>query len=197
MTSNDDRDLEQWAADWQAAPADIESAEQIRHYVKKRTGLLFSFVVADFVITGIALPVLAYIGLTSESQIERMAMWSLASITVATVAFGWWNWRGVLRSQATSTAEYIAISAERIRRMRMAWRLAWIILAAEIAVFSIWIADMLYWRREPHAHAGLFAWGWLTFWTLGFVVFLVLFGRWMRRDAERFEALKRELEDRS
>jgi hypothetical protein len=194
MTGNDDLELKKWTADWQAAPPDAESAEQIRHYVKKRGGFIFSMMVADFVIGGIALPVLAYIGIMSESEIERMAMGSLASITIAAVGFGWWNWRGVLRSQATSVAEYIAISAERLRRIRLAWRIAWFVLVAQVVVFSIWIADMLYWRPEPHPQAERFAWGWLTFWTLGFAVFLIWFGRWIRRDAARFEALKRELE---
>ena len=40
---------------------DVESAEQIRHYVKRRTGLFWSFAVADFVIGGLALPVLLYL----------------------------------------------------------------------------------------------------------------------------------------
>jgi hypothetical protein len=197
MTPNDDRDLKKWAADWQAAPYDVETAEQIRHYVKKRGGLIWSFMVADFVIGGIALPVLIAIGWLSESRVERMAMLSLASITIATVGFGWWNWRGTLRASATSITEYVAISAERIRRMRLAWRVAWVVLAAQVILFSIWIWDMLYARPVPHLDAERFAWGWLGFWTLGFVVFLIFFGRWIRRDAARFEALKRELEDRS
>ncbi len=49
MTSPDDRDLKQWASDWQAAPNDQESAEQIRHYVNQRTGFFWSLAVADFV----------------------------------------------------------------------------------------------------------------------------------------------------
>lgn len=195
MTRNDDQDLKEWAADWQAAPPDPESAERIRHYVKKRTGLIWWWVAADLVIGGIVLPILGYIGWMSESYIERMAMGTLASITVAAIAFGWWNWRGVLRSSATSITEYIAISAERIRRIRLAWRMAWLVLAAQVIVFSIWIWDMIYSGAKPHSPgAELFAWSWLGLWTVAAVVFLIVSGRWLRRDTARFEALRRELE---
>lgn len=131
MTGND-RELKEWAADWQAAEPSPESAEQIRHYVKRRSRLLWSWAVADFVIGGIALPILAYMGLTTTVEVERWAMIGLASITVATVCFGWWNWRGVLRSSASSVAEYVAISAERLRRMRLAWRIGWIVLGGRL-----------------------------------------------------------------
>lgn len=197
MTPNDDLELRKWAADWQAAEPNVESAEQIRHYVKKRTGLIWSFLVADFVIGGIALPILAYLAAMSESDVERFAMLSLGSITVAAIGFGWWNWRGVLRSSATSVTEYIAISAERIRRIRMAWRIGWVVLAGQVIVFSAWLWDMFSDSARPHwPGAERFAWTWLGGFTLLAIVGLVYFGRWIRRDAERFEALRRELEDR-
>lgn len=194
MTSPDDLDLEKWARDWQAAPYDIESAEQIRHYVSQRTGLFWSFAVADFVIGGLTLPVLVYLGAYSEEIAERFAMIGLASITVAAVMFGWWNRRGVLLSSATTIAEYVAISSERLRRMRMAWRIGWIVLAAEIVAFSIWIWSRLYSGPvPPPAGAERFAWLWLGGFTLAAIVGLVWFGRWINRDAARFEQLKREL----
>jgi hypothetical protein len=195
MSTNNDADLKQWAADWQAAPYSVESAEQIRHYVKQRTGLFWSFAVADFVVGGIALPFLVYLGLSSPRQTEQMAMLSLASITIATVVFGWWNRRGVLRSSATTIAEYIAISGERLRRMRMALRIGWIVLIAELIVFSIWISDRLYSGTRTVAPGEIrFAWSWLAGFTLLAAFGLIKFGRWLNRDAERFAALKQELE---
>ena len=195
MTKEHDQDLKSWAADWTAAPYDTESAEQIRHYVKRRSGLFWSFAVADFVIGGIALPVLVYLGVASRSDVERMAMLGLASITVAAVMFGWWNRRGVLRSSATTIADYVAISAERLRRMRMACRIGWAVLAGEVIFFAIWIWARLYsGTRAVGANEERFAWSWLTLFTLLAAVGLVKFGRWIRRDTERFETLKRELE---
>ena len=193
MTSKQPVDLKEWVGDWQAAPYDAESAEQIRHYVKRRTGILWSFAVADFVIGGIALPVLVYLGLSTTEQTERMAMAGLASITIAAVMFGWWNRRGVLRSSATSIAEYVAISAERLRRMRMAWRIGWVVLIAEVIAFTIWIWNRLYSGSEAPAGAERFAWSWLGGFTLAAIAGLVYFGRWLNRDEARFEALRREL----
>jgi hypothetical protein len=195
MTPNHDVDLKDLAGDWQAAPYDQASAEQIRRYVAKRTGLLWSFAVADVVIGAIALPVLVYIATTTERDAERLAMAGLASITVAAIVFGWWNRRGVWRASATSVADYVAISVERLRRMRMAWRIAWVVLAAEAIVFTYWIRDLLYFNDAPPAvDAERFAWGWLGGFTLAAVVYLVWFGRWLNRDEARFEALRRDLE---
>lgn len=196
MTSNNDRDLKEWAADWQAAQPSQESTEQIHHYVKRRSGLIFSWAVAEFVIGGIALPILAYIAWATPFEVERMAMIGLAFITVAAVCFGWWNWRGVLRSSASTVAEYVAISAERLRRMRLAWRIGWIVLAGQVALFTIWIWDRLYSGTRPHyAWTERFAWAWLIVMTMAAVVGLIYFGRWIHHDAQRFEALRRELEN--
>jgi hypothetical protein len=195
MNANDDRELSEWAADWQAAEPDLESSEQIRHYVKRHGRLVRSWMVTDFVIGIIALPILAYLGWVTESDIERTAMIALASITVAAVGFGWWNWRSVLRSSATSVSDYVAISGERLRRMRLAWRLGWIILAAQVIVFIIWIWDHLYsGARPPSPDAERFAWTWLGGMTLAAIGGLLWFGRWIRRDTERFEALRKEFD---
>jgi hypothetical protein len=195
MTANDDRDLKEWAGDWQAAPYNEESAEQIRHYVQRRSGLLWSFAVVDFVIAGVALPVLVYLGVSTEQDTERLAMISLISITIAAVMFGWWNRRGVLRSSATTIAEYVAISAERLRRMRMAWRIGWVVLVAEMIVFTIWTWNRLYsGPLAPDAGIERFAWLWLAGFGIAAVIGLLYFGRWLKRDAGRFDALRRELE---
>jgi hypothetical protein len=195
MTNQHDQDLKSWAADWKAAPYDIESAEQIRHYVKRRSGLFWSFAVADFVIGGLALPVLLYLGIATDSDVERLAMMALASITIAAVMFGWWNRRGVLRSSATTIAEYVAISAERLRRMQMACRIGWLVLAGEVIFFVIWIWDRLYsGARVVSPGEERFAWSWLALFALLAAAGLVRFGRWLKRDAERFESLKAELE---
>jgi hypothetical protein len=196
MTVHEDRDFREWQQQWQTAiPRDISTEEQIRHYVKRRTGMLWSWIVGEFIIAGIALPILAYMGWASTVEIERFAMWALAVMTVATIMFSWWNWRGVLRSSANSVAEYVAISAERLRRMRLAWRVAWMVLIGEVVLFTIWIWDHLYSGAQPHdAGAERFAWSWLAAFSGAFAIYLVFLGRWIKRDAERFERLRRELD---
>jgi hypothetical protein len=193
MTTKDDLELKQWAADWQAAPGDPASADKIRQYVARRGRLFWSFAAADLVVGGIALPVLVYRALVSRTSVERVAMLGLALITVLAVMFGWLNRRGVLRSSATTIADYVAISAERLRRMRMAWRVSWLVLAAEVVVLSIWVWDRTHSSTLPIAAAYQpLAWGWLGGFTLAAAFALIKFGRWLSRDAERFEALKRE-----
>lgn len=198
MSGHDDREFQQWTRDWQeGAPRHEATAEEIRHYVAKRTGLLWSILAADFVIGGLALPVLAYLAWVSDAYVERAAMIGLAAITIAAVGFGWWNWLGVLRASAATTAEYLALSAERLRRMRMAWRIGWPVLAGQVVLFTIWIWDHLYSGALPHDAADeRFAWGWLAGFSLAAAAGLVWFGRWITRDAARFDALRRELEDR-
>lgn len=198
MTAPDEHpDFAQWSQDWQAGgEADIERQEQIRHYVARRSGFVFSLIVVDFVVGGIALPVLLYLGVMTNDDAQRYAMLGLASMTVGVLGFGWWNWRGVLRASATSVSDYIAISAERLRRMRMAWRVAWMVLVTEVIVFSLWIWNRLYGGPVPaSAAAERFAWLWLAGVSAAAAIGLIFFGRWLSRDAARFEALRRELED--
>jgi hypothetical protein len=188
-------DLQAWTADWQAALDNQASAEQIRRYVSKRSGLFWSFAVADCVVGGLALPVLVYLGVTTNSDIERLAMLSLASITIAAVIFGWWNRRGVLRSSATTIAEYVAISAERLRRMRTAARIGWLVLVAEVVFFSIWIWDRVNsGARSVTRGEEIFAWSWLALFTVIGAAGLIAFGRWLDRDAARFAGMRAELE---
>jgi hypothetical protein len=196
MSRQDDRDLQQWQQDWQAGqPHGITTEEQIRQYVKRRGGLIRSFVVGDFVIGGIALPVLAYLGLYAHSDVDRIAMFSLGYMTIAVVGFSWWNWRGVLRASAATTAEYVAISAERLRRMRLAWRVALAVLFAEVVILTPWTWSHLYSGARAHGRcAEVFAWAWLSGVTLAAVVALAWCRRWLNRDAERFAELRRELE---
>jgi hypothetical protein len=185
-----------WARDWQAgAPATDASAERIRKYVKRRGVVVRSLRAADFVVGAIALPVLIYFAWIADDSVGRVAMIGLAAITVAAMGLSWWNWRGTATRAATTTAEYVAISAERLRRLRRGLSIAWIVLAAEVAVFTVWIWNRLYTGESaPDAQVAQFSWAWLAGFTFVAVVSLLWFGRWMARDAERFEALRQELE---
>jgi hypothetical protein len=197
MTTPDEhRKFAEWARDWQAdAPHQATTAGEIRRYVKRRSGLMWSFVITDCVIVSIALPILVYSAVVARDQVEQLTMSSLALITIATAVFSWWNWRGVLRASSSSVADYIEVSRERIRRMRFAARVAWIVLIAELIVFSIWIRNRLYFSGVPTSKSEeFFAWAWLIGFALAFIAGLIAVGRWQARDAVRFEALRQELE---
>ena len=195
-TGNEHRGFEQWAEDWQAdAPRQAGSADDIRRYVKRRATVMWSLVVADCMIVGIALPILIYLALTARNEVERLTMSSLALMTIATAAFSWWNWQGVLRASASSVTDYIEISVERIKRMRLATRAGWIVLTAELVIFTIWVRDRLYSGDAPRSqNEEFFAWTWLIVIAMAFIAGLIAFGRWQARDTLRFEALRKELE---
>lgn len=195
---HNDPNFDKWAQDWQAGIPKQHgdgSAERIRRYFRQRSGTMRSFMVADFAIGAVALPVLGYFAWIADNDIERASMSGLMAITVATIAFGSWNWRGVLKASATTTSDYVALSAERLRRLRLACRIAWVVMLAQVMVFTIWIWNRLYsGAAPPQAWAERFSWGWLAGFTVVAIVSLVWFGRWIARDARRFEALRRELD---
>jgi hypothetical protein len=197
MTSHDqDADFARWSREWQAAtPRQGASAEEIRRYVHRRGWLMKSFFVADIVIVAIALPVVAYFAWQANSGIERAAMISLAIVTIAAACFGWWNWRGVWRSTAAATTEFIAIAAARSQRMRVAIRAAWILFGVEMAIFTVWVWARLYGGgRRPEPAEERFAWLWLAGFAIAFALSLARFSRWLRRDSAKFAALRMELE---
>lgn len=190
---DNDPELKAWASDWQAGDAG-DPGDAIRHYAQGRRSFMWAWVLSELTVGAIALPVLAYLGLMATDLVERWAMWLLTLVTVAAMGVGWWNWRGSLLASAKTTAEYVAVSTERLRRMRQAWRLGWGVLVAEVAVFSVWIWNMLYASAREHTlFAERFAWGWLVFMSLAAVGFLWWMDRLIRRDEEKFAELKREL----
>jgi hypothetical protein len=191
---DNDPELKEWTSDWQAGEPE-SSADALRLYAQGRRGFMWTWVMIELTIGGIAVPLLGYMGWMATDQVERWAMYLLVLITVAAMCTGWWNWRGSLLASARTTAEYVAVSTERLRRMRQAWRIGWVMLAAQTAVFSVWIWNLLYaGPAAPTLFSERFAWAWLAFMSLSAVAFLMWMDRWIRRDEEKFASLKRELD---
>lgn len=192
---DNDPELKAWTSDWQTGGSAEDSAEAIRLYAQGRGRFMWRWMLAELSVGIIALPLLAYMTWNASDAVERWAMALLAAITVAAMAVGWWNWRGSLLAAAHTTAEFVMVSAERLRRMRQAWRIGWIVLIAQVVVFSVWIWNMLYSGARDHtAFAEQFSWGWLAFMSLAAAAFLLRMDRWVRRDEEKFAELKRELQ---
>jgi hypothetical protein len=196
MTAPDSHpDFAKWAQTWQDDTHTPAAAELIRDYVRRRGRLLRLLRFIDVAVGVVALPVVAYLAWVADSDVERMSMIGLASIVIAAAAFGWWNWSAALSAAASTTTDYVAVSAGHLRRMRLAWLLGWAVLAAEVVVFIIWIRNRLYATGGPvDPDVERFAWLWLTGFTMVAAVSLLWFGRWLSRDAARFERLRRELE---
>jgi hypothetical protein len=189
-----DPELRQWTSDWQAGEEPDASTDAIRLYAQGRRGFMWAWMLSELTVGAIALPLLVYMGWMAVDQVERWSMFLLALITIAAMCAGWWNWRGSLLASAKTTAEYVAVSAERLRRMRQAWRIGWVVLAAQVAVFSVWIWNMLYaGTRDYTPFAERFSWVWLAFMSLSAVGFLLWIDRVIRRDEQKFAELKREL----
>lgn len=192
---DNDPELREWTSDWQAGDDREGPGDAIRVYAHGRRRFMWKWALSEAAVGIIALPLLAYQGWTSTDAVERWSMGLLALIVVAAMGVGWWNWRGSLLASARTTADYLAVSAERLRRMRQAWRLGWVVLVAEVAVFSVWIWNMLYAGGRDHSPlAERFSWGWLAFMSIMAVAFLWRMDRWIRKDEEKFESLRRELD---
>jgi len=192
---DNDSELKAWASDWQAGHEQAPPDEALRHFTRRRGNFLVAWMISEFVIGGVALPLLAYMGWAASNAVERFTMTGLASLTFGLMWFGVWNWTGVIDSTALTTAEFVALSVRRIHHMRQALQIGWGLLAIEVTLFSIWIWNLLYGGGRTHTEAAeRFAWGWLAGVTAIAVVVLIAGGRWIARDAARFEALKRELD---
>lgn len=192
---DNDPELREWTSDWQSGSERESPAEAIRHYAQGRSRFMWKWMLSELAVGVVALPLLAYLAWNATDAVERWAMALLAVITVAAMNVGWWNWRGSLLASANTTTEFVTVSAERLRRMRQAWRLGWMVLLAEVAVFVVWIWNQLYAQaaaRTPFAER--FAWAWLAFMSLTAVAFLLRMDRWIREDEEKFESLRRELD---
>ena len=191
---DNDPELKTWVSDWQSGSGREPSDDAIRLYAQGRSRFMWKWALAELLVGIVALPFLGYMAWTATDDVERWAMSLLALITVAAMGVGWWNWRGSLLASANTTAQFVSVSTERLRRMRQAWRIGWLVLIAEVVVLSVWVWNLLYTQAVPPPQfAERFAWGWLATMTLSAVVFLLWLDRRIRRDVEKFEALKREL----
>jgi hypothetical protein len=192
---DNDPELKEWASDWQAGRDPATPEEAVRQYTKRRGNFLVAWMICEFVIGGIALPLLAYMGWSATNEVERLTMTALASLTFGLMWFGVWNWSGVVDSSALATTEFVALSVRRLQHMRQALQIGWVLLAAEVVLFSIWIWNLLYGGGRSHTEAAeRFAWGWLAGVTTIAVVCLIAGGRWVARDTARLEVLRRELD---
>jgi hypothetical protein len=196
MSAKSEIDLQALAADWQAPEAPASPAERIREHVRRRGRMFTMWAAVEVVIGTVFLTFLGHRAVTHPDPIEKLAMGLLAAITAAAMAFGLWNWRGTLGSSAEDTRTFVALSAERSRRLARAVRAGWVLLAAQVAVFVPWVSHRLYGDgRPPSSEIELFAWGYLTVITALAVVFLLALQSWSRRDAAAFDEIRRELDE--
>ncbi len=197
MTNQANQDLREWIDDWQAETTDGRPktpAEDIRVHVRERERMLWWWLFLEIVIALGALLFLVHRALTYPDPVEKVAMGLLALAVVGVSWFEGWNWRGTLRPSAENTSAFLAIALDRSRRLERSVCAGWVMLAAEVLIFTPWIWYNL---RELDADArferSVFAWGLLVSLVGAGALALFLLQLWARRDAAGLEALKREL----
>jgi hypothetical protein len=198
MSGNSELDLQSLIADWQASASQTPptAADQIRDYVERRSRLLSVWFTVDMVIGTVFLAFLTHRALTHPDPVEKLAMGLLAAITAATMAFGWWNWRGARHASARDTSTFVALSAERSRRLARSIRASWVVLAAQVAVFTPWVYHRLYGDgQRPALAPEIFGWGFLALMVVLAMVFIRSLTSWAHRDAATFEQIRAELEE--
>jgi ABC-type Co2+ transport system permease subunit len=183
-------DLEQLAADWQAIDAPGPAPDAIRRFVGARTRVLRAWIAGEVLVGAVAILVLGYFGWTTEDRRERLVMISLAIVTAAMMAASRWIWTGVIDLQARNTAEYVALSLERLRRMKQACWAGWAALTAEVVLFALWIPN-----RAGGSENSAFAWALLAGMTVAAAVFLRSLRWWIARDERRLSDIRRDMED--
>jgi hypothetical protein len=194
MTSPSDRELQQWADAWQQQSEPQTGPEAIRAYVGRRSRLLTMWVSSEIVICAAALGFLLLRTMTKMDPVEQLAMGLLALIAAGSLLFSVWNWRNALRASADTTSAFLALSIDRVRRLRRAIRFGWGILAAELLVLGPWIWYRLYGGQQPPtADAERFAWGLLVGITGLALLFMIGVQRWLFRETRILDELQREL----
>ncbi|HSC28191.1 MAG TPA: hypothetical protein VLD67_13010 [Vicinamibacterales bacterium] len=195
MTTPTDHELQQWIDVWHADTGETAAPEAIRAHVRRRSILLRVWIATEIVLCLFLLGFVVHRAVTHPDLLEKLAMALLALIAASAGALSWWNWRGALRAAAETTAAFLALSAERSRRLRRAISIGWGILAAEILVFVPWVWYRLYGGLQPpSAAAERFGWGLLAGMTVLAVLFLAGLHAWARREARLLDELRREVE---
>jgi hypothetical protein len=199
MTNHTNQDLREWIDDWQAETEGARpktAAEEIRVHVRKRERMLWWWIVMEFMIAIGAFMFLVHRAITDPDPMEKVAMGLLALAVVGVSWFEGWNWRGTLRPSAENTSAFLAIALDRSRRLERSLRAGWVLLAAEVLIFTPWIWHNL---RDLDADTrferSVFAWGLLISMMGAGALALFFMQVWARRDAAGLETLKRELND--
>ncbi len=196
MTSSPDRELKAWIDDWQAGTSERPAAQQVRHYVQRRSRLLKIFLVTDTLI-GVGFGVfLIHRALTQPDPYEKLAMGLLAAIAIGATTFGWINWQGAVTARGEDTATFMALAVSRARRMERSARAAWFVLGAQLAVFTPWVWHQVSAARPgpPSIAAQVFSWGLLIVMASLAAAFVAALQRWSHREARIVAALQRELD---
>jgi hypothetical protein len=196
MPHTSDPELQQLMDAWRApagAPAGPPAA--ICRHVRRRSRLLWASLAAEALVVIAIAPVLFQTAIAGDA-FEKVAMASLAAISLGAIGFSWWNWHDAIRASGESTSAFLELSRRRVTKLARAVSAGWVVLGAEVVVFIPWIANRLFGGPEPASlRAQVFSWGLLALMTTLGVAALVALARWAERERASLDALRRELDD--
>lgn len=190
MTDPNDK-LEEWMTTWHEPDVSPPAGDPLRGYVRRRSAVLMTWVVAETTVGIIAIVLLVYLTVSRPDPIERTVMGVLALACAAALLFGWWNWRGLLRAVGETTAVYLELSTTRLVRMRRGLIAAWLLFGVEMAALTPWV----WYRTRTDASIAIWPWALLVSLGVSAVVWLIWLGRWIRREEAIVEDLRREYRD--
>ena len=194
MTVSQDQELQAWVSAWQTASERPIAVDEVGVRVRQRIRRLRLWAATEAVVGVVALAVVSYRFVFEAALFEKVAMALLGVIALSGLALSWWQWQGVWRASAASTAEFLTGSMERSRRLQRYLAAGWVLLVAEVAVFVPWIRYRLDSRPATVPQSvEWFAWGLLTVMVAGAAVFLLIAQRRVRSERESLAAIEREL----
>lgn len=192
--SSTDKEMESWAAAWQAAPPQSPEpeVEALRRRVERRSRWLVLETVGEALISAAAL------GLLLRSALAEPVAWNLATMAGLALLIVWiwvfalWNRRGLWRPEAATFAAHLEISLRRGQRRLRGLQAGWWLLAGEAFLLVPWLWRVNHSRGLPSATAD-FLWGVIALAGLCALAagVLTLLGRRTLREIAELEDLRR------
>jgi hypothetical protein len=204
MTNPVEHDLDEWIEVWKSdaaasatdTGARANPAEGIRDRVQRRERFLAWSALAEALLGLGFLAFLVRRAILDPDLVEKLAMSLLAAITVAVMVFSWENWRRGVRDGARDTKTFLELARDRSRRLERASSVAWLVLTAQVAVFIPWTWYQLHGSgHDASFERAVFGWSLLVTLTLAAAAAILFVRRWIRRDADAIEDLRRALLD--
>ena len=181
-----DPELSRWMEEWKEGSAPSPPAAlQLASRVRRRTLGLLVLAAGETILTVGALAFIVSVVRRSHGWPDHLAMAGLAVASLSAVAFSFWNRRGVWRSTASTTAEFLAFSLLRCRRRRRSLRFGWWLLAVELAVLGPWLASR---------GAGVPGYAFLAAVAATAALIFTWINRRTRREIAELEAISREID---
>lgn len=128
-----DPDIDRWSANWREdtpAPADLA------RMARREQRLLKAWISLDWIFGAGLLGFAAWLWIADGTPVMRFAAAGIVVLTLVALAFTTLNWRGSLRGDRASAADFLALAVARSRARLRYVRFGWWVLAADLVVIA-------------------------------------------------------------